>query len=506
MATLNLRERLILTATVLGSSMAFIDGTAVNTALPIMQRDLEASVGTMQWVVEAYLLMLSALILVGGALGDRFGRRKVFMIGVATFALASAWCGLAPDSGQLILARAVQGAAGALLVPGSLAILRSAMAEDRRGKAIGMWSGLTSLMTAVGQVAGGWLAESVSWRWIFWINVPMAVVTLLLTWRMVPESGDPDAPTTLDWPGALLVVFGLGSLVYGLIAASSRTFADPTVLGAIAAGVAGLAGFLWREATTQAPMMPLDLFRNRTFAGTNLLTLLLYAALGAAFFFLPFDLIQIHRYTATAAGAAMLPSIVIMFLLSGWAGGLADRYGARRPLIIGPVVAGLGFALMALPGVGGSYWTTFFPAVSVFGLGMTITVAPLTTAVMNAASEAQAGLASGINNAVARVAGLVAIASLGAALVVGFGSGLEQRLTDKAFTPAEVRTLVTQRDRLAEAKPPAEWTEEKREAAEQAVDGAFVDGFRVVMVLCAALAFAGAAAAALLVEERSGTA
>lgn len=506
-------ERLILIATILGSSMAFIDGTAVNTALPVMQRELGASVGEMQWVVEAYLLLLSALILVGGALGDRFGRRRLFMIGVVAFAAASAWCGLAPDTGQLILARAVQGAAGALLVPGSLAILRASIPEDRRGRAIGLWSGYTSLATAFGQVIGGWLAESLSWRWIFGMNVPLAAIALLIAWHHIPESRDPDAPASLDWPGVALVVVGLGTLVYGLIAASATSFQDPAVMAALAVGGAGLGGFLVREARARAPMMPLGIFRNPTFTGTNVLTFLLYGALGAAFFFLPFNLIQVQGYTATAAGAAMLPFIVILSALSGRAGALADRIGPRWLLVVGPVLTGAGFASLAVPGVGGSYWTTFFPAIALTGLGMAVTVAPLTTAVMNAVPEAQAGLASGINNAVARVAGLVAIALFGAILVAGFGEALERRLAGAGATPAEVRLLVAQRTRLAEAAPPPEWAAPRRDLAEVAVKAAFVDGFRLVLLACGALAalsglaalrWVGRAPASLLSQDPDG--
>src|SRR5262245_51511428 len=350
-------EPWVLAATILASSMSFIDGTAVNVALPALQRDLGATVAQVQWVVEAYALFLSALLLVGGSLGDRYGRRRIFLLGVSGFALASAWCGLAPDTGQLIAARAVQGIAAALLVPGSLALISASFDDKRRGKAIGTWSGFSAITAAVGPLMGGWLIDHASWRWVFYLNVPIALAVVLISLRFVPESRDPEAAESLDLRGALLATAGLGGVTFGLIESSRLGWSSPQVLAALVLGVTSLAGFLWTESHAPAPMMPLSLFRSRTFAGANLLTLWLYAALGGTLFFLPFNLIQVQGYSATEAGAALLPFVLLMFLFSRWSGGLVERFGARRPLIVGPAIVAVGFVLFLLPGKGGSYWT-----------------------------------------------------------------------------------------------------------------------------------------------------
>lgn len=491
----------VLAATILGSSMAFISSTVVNVALPTLQSQLNATVSDVQWIVEAYALLLGALILVGGSLGDRFGRRRIFVLGVALFAIASAGCGLAADITQLVWARGIQGIGGALLIPGSLAIISASFPAADRGRAIGLWSGFTAITSAIGPVLGGWLIETLSWRWIFWMNVPLALVILGISLGRVPESRDEGAAKHLDRWGAFLVVLGLGSVVFGLLESANLGLGNPWILGSIAIGVLLLVAFLRVEAQTANPMMPLSLFHSQTFAGANVLTFLLYAALGGVLFFLPFNLIQVQDYSATGAGAALVPFPVIMFFLSRWSGGLVSQYGARRPLIIGPAIAAIGFGLMMIPQVGGSYWITFFPAIVVLGLGMAISVAPLTTTVMEAVETRYAGTASGINNAVSRVASLLAIAILGIVMLTVFSSSLAARLAPLDLPSSARQSLAAQSINLAATAVPPGLSNAMNQAVEQAIAIAFVDGFRVVMGIAVALAIASAAMAALMIER-----
>src|SRR6266566_3302331 len=389
------------------------------------------------------------------------------------------------------------------LVPGSLAIISASFSKEQRGRAFGTWSGFSALTTVVGPVLGGVLVQYASWRWVFFLNVPLAVVVLAVLFWRVPESRDPSASGRLDWWGTLLVTLGLGALVYGLLEAGSLGVGTPLVLGALALGVVALLAFLLVEARSSAPMVPLTLFRSHTFSGANLLTLLLYGALGGVMFFLPFDLIQVQGYAPTLAGAAFVPFILLMFLLSRWAGGLVHRFGAKLPLVIGPMITAVGFALFALPGITsgpGSYWTTFFPAVLVMGFGMTINVAPLTTTVMGAVEQRHAGIASGINNAVSRTAGLLAIAV--------FGNSLESHLATLHLSPGVSHLIDAQRTRLAGITIPPNVSGEAQAALKRAIDESFVSAFRLVSLLGAALALLSALSAWLLIEgkqlERAG--
>jgi len=492
----------ILAATILGSSIAFIDSTVVNVALPALQTTFHATVVDVQWVVESYGLLLGALILVGGSLGDLFGRRLIFVLGVVIFAAASAGCGAASSVRQLIITRSIQGVGAALLVPGSLAIISTSFDEKSRGQAIGTWSGFTAITTAIGPVLGGWLVEHASWRWVFFINLPLAAAVIVISLWRIPESRSA-TEGRIDWLGALVATLGLGGLVYGFIESVNLGWRNAPVPGSLIAGCCCLILFVFVEARVPSPMVPLALFASSSFAGANLLTLFLYAAIGIFFFLFPLNLIQVQGYSATAAGGAVLPLILLLFFLSRWSGGLVSRYGPRLPLVVGPLVVALGFVLFAMPTVGGSYWKTFFPVVIILGLGMAITVAPLTTIVMNSVSQDRAGAASGINNAVARVAGVLAIAVLGIVMVNAFGSRLNHRLVQLSLPAGVLQVLQSGEVKLAGLPVPDDLNPTTRTAIKEAIAEAFVFGFRTVMLICTGLSAASAAVAWVMIPKES---
>ena len=483
-------RRWTLVAAVVGSGMAFVDGTIVNVALPAIQRAMNATTADAQWVMESYALLVSALLLVGGVLGDHYGRRRVFVIGAVVFTLASLGCAASASVAWLIGMRALQGFGAALLIPGSLALLSSAYPKERRGAAIGTWSAFSGITAAIGPVLGGFLVEHASWHWAFLVNLPLGILLVVVCFWRVPESKGMNSGH-IDIAGAVLATIGLAGIVYAFIEAPLQGWFSAGVMTSVIVGIAGLMTFVIVEMRIAAPMLPLGLFRDRDFAGANLLTLLLYASLGGSMFFVPLNLIQVQGYGATAAGASLLPFIAIMFLLSRWTGRLVDVVGARLPLIVGPTIAAAGFALYALPGVGGSYWTTFFPAACVLGLGMSITIAPLTTTVMNALDPALAGTASGVNNAVSRVAGLLAIAVFGIVLTQGFDAALQAGLS--GIPTDVVQSVMAQKAKLAGIQV-------TNDAARQVIDAAFVTGFRRVMLLSAGLAVLSALAAGLMIR------
>jgi EmrB/QacA subfamily drug resistance transporter len=450
------KGRWVLAVTVLGSGIAFLEATVVNVAVPEIGRDLGATTGDLQWILNGYLLTLSAFILLGGSLGDRMGRRLIFNVGIVWFTLASALCALAPSSEFLIAARVLQGVGGALLTPGSLAIIEATFYPEDRARAIGAWSGLGGAAAAIGPLLGGYLVDAVSWRWIFLINLPLGAFVVFMSNRHVPETRDPTATGKLDIPGAVLAATGLAAATFALISASegrsTATVAVTAVLGALL-----LIAFLVNERRSANPMMPLTIFESKQFTAANLVTFCVYAALSGVFFLLVAFLQITMGYSAIAAGSAALPVTVIMLLFSSRAGALATRIGPKWPLTIGPIGIAAGMLMMLRIDPGDSYLSTVFPAVMVYGAGLTLVVAPVTATVLAAADDRHAGVASGINNAVARVAGLIAVAVL--PLIAG--------LSGAAFYDAE----------------------------------AMDDGFKIAMVVTACLSLVGGLIAFLMIDS-----
>jgi EmrB/QacA subfamily drug resistance transporter len=493
--------RWILTSTVLASSMVFIDGSAVNLALPILQTDLRATNAQAQWVIEAYALFLSALMLVGGSLGDRLGRRRVFLWGIAGFAAASILCALAKSVDQLIAARAIQGAASALLTPGSLSIIGASIDANRRGSAIGAWSSLTTVASVAGPVIGGVIVAHASWRLIFLINVPLAAGAAVSALRFVPESKDANAGLREDWLGAWLATAGLAALVYALIAAGLAGWTS-ALLAYAGLGLFLLAVFVIAERYAAAPMMPLKLFASPVFSAVNVQTLLLYGALGGVTFLLPFDFILIQQYSPVAAGSAFLPFLILVAVLSPWAGAVCKRIGARTPLFAGSVLVALAFAGFALAGTGARYWPNFFVPVLLLGLGMSLIIAPLSTAVMDSAGS-NYGVASGVNNAVSRTASLIAVAAFSLVVAATFNRELDARLPTSANLVAAINA---ERPKLAAARAPASAPQPLRYRIQQAIDESYVAGFDRAMLLAAALSVAGALCALALPRKSNGDA
>ena len=482
-------------ATILGSSLAFIDGSIVNVAQGAIQQSLKLDSAALAWVVEAYLLLVAALILVSGALGDRYGYRRMFGLGVLIFTGASILCALSSSGAVLIAARALQGVGGALLTPNSLALLSSRFEGEARGRTIGTWSALTSVAGVIGPLLGGWLIGVLSWHAAFWINVPLAAVVLALLYFAVPpdKSEQNTAPSSgssrmPDLPGAVLATLGLGGLVYGLIEAGSKPFAQLEVWLPLLLGAVFLAAFLIWEARAKHPMLPLSLFKSRLFSGANLLTFLLYGALGAVGYFVPQNLLLVQGFSPLEAGAALLPLTLLLGLLSRTVGGLAAKRGPRAFLTLGPILTGVGLALLAFPGVQASYWTDFLPGVTVMGLGMAPVVSPLVSVIFAAVDTNQSGIASGVNTAVARAASLVAIAGLGLLVTSGFSSSLSKRL-ETLNTPPRIRSTLEQNaNKLAALEVPTNTEPALKNSIENAIKASYLDGYRQMMLLAALLA------------------
>lgn len=507
MATVTLGSpagRWVLASTILASAMAFIDSTALNVVLPSLQKNLGATAAGLFWILNAYLLMLAALILVGGSLGDRLGRKRVFMSGILVFICASAACGLAPDTRYLIGFRVIQGLGGALMIPGSLSLLSSSIDEKERGKAIGTWSAITTVVTIGGPVMGGALADAGLWRYIFFINVPIGIIALLILWRHVDESKAGGTVSRIDVPGVLAIALGLAALTFGFLRMPALGFHHWSVLSSLAAGLVLLAAFVLIESRSPYPMMPLGLFTNITFTGVNLLTFFLYAGLGTGMLFLSLNMVQAQGYSQLESGLTFLPFTLLMIAIARPAGALADKIGPRLFLTGGPFVAGCGLFWLSLVGQTSgpsSYWTSFFPGILVFGLGMSLTVAPLTTTVMSAVGNQYSGVASGINNALTRVASVFANAIFGALAVFLFSQALRRQL-DTLVLPASVKQeMLAQAADLGNAHVPADAP--ARAVVATVYRSGFVEVYQNILKVAAALAFTGAVMGAVFVR-RSG--
>jgi len=495
------QKRYTLVAAILGTAIVFVDGTVVNVALPAIRRDLHAGLATQQWVIEAYLLMLSSLILIGGSLSDLFGRRRIFLLGVTGFGATSILCAVAPTATLLVVARGLQGAAGALLVPSALAVIVDTFDEDERGAAIGSWTAWGGVSTLVGPFLGGLLVQTVSWRLVFAVSLVPVAGAFYLILRHLPEHLDRSVHRHVDVPGAVLCALGLAGIVLGLIEEPTRGFGNPVVALPLVVGVAALLLFLWQERRARDPMLPLSLFRRRNFAAGNGATLMVYAGLGAATFFLPVYLQQVAGYRPIAAGLALVPVTVVMFALSRRFGALADRLGPRLFMSVGPLVAGAGLLLLMRAGRHTPYVGTVLPAMGLFAIGLSITVAPLTAAVLAGVDEEHAGVASGVNNAVARVAGLLAIGAVGALVASQFGSTLDDRVAGVPLDPQARAAVHRARSRPLTTDVARGLPTKERATVARALEDASVDAFRAGMLASALVTMLGGVVSALGIEN-----
>lgn len=491
------RRTLTLVATILGSNIVFLDGTVVNVALPAIQRDLGTGLAEQQWIVEAYLLTLVAVLLVGGSLGDLYGRRRMFSIGLAGFAVTSILCAAAPSSGFLIAARALQGVAGALLVPGSLAIIAATFEGAERGRAVGVWTAWAGIATLIGPAGGGALVGALSWRWIFWVNTPLIVATLWITRRAVRESSDPDACPGVDYVGIALSAVALGGPVFALVQQPVEGWGSPLVGVPLVVGILAMVAFVLWEQRTRAPMLPLSLFANRNFTVANLSTLAVYAGLFGATFFLTIYLQQVGGYTPLEAGLATSPVTVIMFFLSPRFGALASGVGPRLPMAIGPVLAGAGLLLLGRVDAGADYATDVLPALLVFSLGLSMTVAPLTATVLDSVEERRAGIASGVNNAVSRIAGLLAIAVLGAVISAQFAGSVDAEIAERNLGPGAVAALESAKESPFAGAETAAVPRAERDLVTGVATDAAVGSFRLGIAIAGLLSISGGIVAAV---------
>jgi EmrB/QacA subfamily drug resistance transporter len=494
----------IMVSAILASAMAFIDATALNVVLPALQKSLNATGTDLFWLLNAYLLMLASLILIGGSLGDKLGRKKIFMAGIVIFIAGSAACGLAPGVIYLIAFRIVQGIGGALMIPGSLSLISSSINEKERGRAIGTWSAVTTIVTMGGPILGGALADAGLWRFIFFINVPIGLAALIILWLQVPESRDTDSDKAVDIPGAITIAVGLASLTFGFLRVPAVGWGSIQVICSLGAGLLFFIAFIVIQRKSRHPMMPLQLFSNLTFSGANLLTFFLYAGLGSGMLFLSLNLVQVQGYSQLQSGLTFLPFTILMVTIARFAGGLADKYGPRRLLILGPALAGAGMLILSFvkqTSGPSDYWTTFFPGIIVFGLGMSFTVAPLTATVMGSVSDHFSGTASGINNALTRIANVFANAIFGALAVLFFSGALQAEINNVPITVKEKQAVIAQTANLGNAKVPAIVNVSQKKKIEKLYHAGFINAYQKILKLSAALGFLGALMSFLFIKD-----
>lgn len=496
--------RWTLMSTILASSMAFIDGTALNVILPSLQRDLGATASDLFWVLNGYLLMLAALIIVGGSLGDKLGRVKVFKFGILIFTIGSILCGFTPSIQLLIIFRMLQGIGGALMIPGSLAIISAIFSKEEKGKAIGTWSAATTIVTICGPVLGGALADMGLWRFIFFINVPLGILSMVVLHFKVPESREP-GKSKVDLLGAVLLVLSLSLITFGFLEMPEIGSTHPLVIFSLIAGTVLMAFFIVVEKKIHQPMVPLSLFSNKTFSGVNLLSFFLYAALGAMMLFLSLNIIQVQGYSQLQAGLTFLPFSFTMILLARKMGSLSDRFGFRKFLIIGPMLTGFGMLWLAMIGLTDGpqdYWSTFFPPFMLFAIGMSITVVPLTTAVMNCVDESKSGIASGINNSVTRISGTFINAVLGAVAILLFTNYSMGEFELLGLSDEMKDSLQIEATKLGEARASLSYTNDVQAKVNTIFQWGFITTYKWVGMLSAALAFLSAGIAFFMVEEK----
>ncbi|HEX9511109.1 MAG TPA: MFS transporter [Puia sp.] len=497
----------VMVSAILASAMAFIDGTALNVVLPSLQQSLQATGADLFWILNAYLLMLAALILIGGSLGDKLGRKKMFMAGIFIFIAGSAACGLATTVTLLIGFRILQGIGGALMIPGSLSLISSSIDEKERGKAIGTWSAITTVVTMGGPILGGALADAGLWRFIFFINVPIGLAALFILWRTVKESKEAESDPNIDLSGAVAIALGLAALTFGFLRIPAIGFNNWEVVVSLTGGLLLLTAFIFIEYKSKHPMMPLNLFTNRTFSGVNLLTFFLYAGLGAGMLFLSLNLVQVQGYSQLQSGLTFLPFTILMVSVARRAGSLADKYGPRPLLIAGPATAGAGLLFLSFvkqTGGPSDYWTSFFPGVLILGLGMSFTVAPLTTAVMGSVGDHLSGTASGINNAVSRISNVFANAIFGALAVLFFSGALQERLNQLSLDVKDRKAVMAEAANLGNAKVPAQVQAAADKAIlERTYHEGFIEAYAKIMRLSAGLAFSGTLMTMLFIKKRA---